>query len=89
MLQNIDTSHTIFQYESFYISICMLKSILYTMYLKLYIKKCIFLDFEDILVTVSYILKKNTKGEFWCTYEHRWYVFILNSKHFSIFIFKL
>ncbi|GBM35664.1 Methyltransferase-like protein 23 [Araneus ventricosus] len=28
-------------------------------------------DFEDLIVTVSYILKKNTGAEFWCAYEHR------------------
>ncbi|XP_055949916.1 histone-arginine methyltransferase METTL23-like isoform X2 [Argiope bruennichi] len=28
-------------------------------------------DFEDLIVTVSYILKKNAGAEFWCTYEHR------------------
>ncbi|XP_015918973.1 histone-arginine methyltransferase METTL23 [Parasteatoda tepidariorum] len=28
-------------------------------------------DFEDIIVTVSYVLKKNTDAEFWCAYEKR------------------
>ncbi|KAG8183533.1 hypothetical protein JTE90_003880 [Oedothorax gibbosus] len=28
-------------------------------------------DFEDIIVTVSFLLKKNQSAEFWCTYEHR------------------
>ncbi|KFM75642.1 Methyltransferase-like protein 23, partial [Stegodyphus mimosarum] len=28
-------------------------------------------DFEDLLVTVSYILKQNPDAEFWCAYEHR------------------
>ncbi|GFS77136.1 methyltransferase-like protein 23 [Nephila pilipes] len=28
-------------------------------------------DFEDIIVTVSYLLKKNPEAEFWCAYENR------------------
>ncbi|GFX53625.1 methyltransferase-like protein 23 [Trichonephila clavipes] len=28
-------------------------------------------DFEDIIVTVSYLLKKNPDAEFWCAYENR------------------
>lgn len=28
-------------------------------------------DFEDVIVTLSYIMKRNPKAEFWCTYEHR------------------
>ncbi|XP_054717034.1 histone-arginine methyltransferase METTL23-like [Uloborus diversus] len=28
-------------------------------------------DFEDLIVTVSFILKRNIQAEFWCSYEHR------------------
>ncbi|GAB1602949.1 methyltransferase-like protein 23 [Argonauta hians] len=28
-------------------------------------------DFEDILLTVSFILEKNTRCQFWCTYQER------------------
>ena len=31
----------------------------------------IFVDFEDILVTVAYLLDKNEKTQFWCTYQER------------------
>lgn len=30
-------------------------------------------DFEDLLVTVAYILEKNPKAEFWTTYQERRY----------------
>nr|XP_022318895.1 methyltransferase-like protein 23 [Crassostrea virginica] len=28
-------------------------------------------DFEDIVVTVSYLIKQNSEAEFWCTYQER------------------
>ncbi|XP_061175322.1 histone-arginine methyltransferase METTL23-like [Saccostrea echinata] len=28
-------------------------------------------DFENIIVTVSYLIKKNINAEFWCTYQER------------------
>lgn len=28
-------------------------------------------DFEDIIVTVSYLIKQNKDAEFWCTYQER------------------
>ena len=31
----------------------------------------IFIDFEDIVVTVSYLIKQNSEAEFWCTYQER------------------
>lgn len=29
------------------------------------------IDFEDIIVTVSYLIKQNKDAEFWCTYQER------------------